>query len=136
MSRRRPSGRGSNSRRFAEIEAPDGQTLKVPAVKDVGTFLFLSDDGETWPARPNTKLLDSAQDLQEGAYFEIEELGAGAGMGTVTGAKVVKVVVRVGMDSTGRYSHFAQLKRLVYAVRTLAHHELANLGPSSEGEPS
>jgi len=132
MSRRRPSGRGSNSRRFAEIEAPDGQTLKVPAVKDVGTFLFLSDDGETWPSRPSTKLLDAAFDLQEGAYFEIEETGAGAGMGRITGAKVVKVVVRVGMDSTGKYSSFAQLKRLVYAVRTLSTADLAELGPGTE----
>ncbi len=127
--RKRPSGVGSNSRRFAEIQTPDGETLKVPVAKDVGTFLFLRTPGEPWPKSPTALLLDTAVELAEGAVIEVEEIGAGSGMGGLTGASIVKVVIRVAVDSTGRYTKFAQLKRLVYAERepSLAH--LAALSP-------
>jgi len=130
--RKRPSGVGSNSRRFAEIQTPDGETLKVPVAKDVGTFLYITDIGASWPRHPSALLLDSASDLQEGALIEIEEAGAGAGMGSITGARIEKVVVRVAVDSSGRYSRFAQLKRLVFARRVPSTSELAALGPGHD----
>ena len=41
---KRPSGAGSNSRRFATITKPDGTKVKVPAVKYAGTIIYLADD--------------------------------------------------------------------------------------------
>src|SRR5690606_24450219 len=93
--RKRPSGTGSNSRRFAEITAPDGTKLRVPVAKDVGTFIFLRDEDSAWSDKPTAVLLDSAPELHEGALIEVEEAGAGAGMGTITGARIVQVVVRL-----------------------------------------
>lgn len=120
---KRPSGVGSNSRRFATFCRPDGSKLKVPVAKDVGTFLFLSRDGEQWPAAPIAKIMDSAPDLQEGVLFDVENLvpaaeleGIKLGMGDIVGAQVVRVKVIVALDPTGRFSQFAQLKRLIYAV--------------------
>lgn len=127
--RKRPSGVGSNSRRFAKVTTPDGETLKVPVAKDVGTFIFLRNPGEPWPKKATAVLLDPAVELQEGAYIEIEEAGAGAGMGSLTGATITRVQVRVSIDSTGRYTKFAQLKRLVFAEREPTLDELAALGP-------
>lgn len=118
MSRRkRPSGVGSNSRRFAEISTPDGSSLKVPIAKDVGTFLYVRNRGEAKPTEPTAVLLDAASELQEGALIEIEEFGAGAGMGTIVGARVDEVTLRLSIDSTGRFSKFAQLKKIVHLVR-------------------
>lgn len=121
--RKRPSGLGSNSRRFATVEQPDGKALKVPVTRDVGTFLFLSRDGQTWPSRPSGKIMDAAPDLQEGVIFDVENLvpaaeleGVKLGMGEFVAAQVVRVRVVVALDPTGRYSQFAQLKRLIYAV--------------------
>lgn len=130
MSRRkRPSGVGSKSRRFAEYTTPDGQKLKVPVSKDVGTFIFLRNPGERWPTNPTALLLDPALELREGAYIEIEELGAGAGMGSVSGAMILRVQVRVAIDSTGRYTKFGQLKRLVFAEREPNFDQMAAMGP-------
>lgn len=121
--RKRPSGVGSNSRRFATVKQPNGEALKVPVAKDVGTFLFLSRDGETWPERPVGKIMDAAPDLQDGTIFDVENLvpaaeleGIRLGMGDRVGAQVVRVKVIVSLDPTGRFSQFAQLKRLIYAV--------------------
>lgn len=133
--RKRPSGVGSNSRRFAEVKTPDGDTLKVPVAKDVGTFLFLRNVGEPWPKSATALLLDTAVELAEGAFIEVEELAAGAGMGRITGASIIKVVIRVAIDSTGRYTKFAQLKRLVYAEREPSLAELASLSPQDLGVP-
>lgn len=124
--RKRPSGNGSNSRRFSKVTTPNGEELKVPAVKDVGTFLYLSDDdGATW-SRP-VLILDGAYELREGALIEVEELAPGNGMGVVTGARITMVKVRVGVDTSGRYSRFGQLKRLVYAVRVPNIDELGDV---------
>lgn len=133
--RKRPSGVGSNSRRFADVTTPAGEHLKVPVVKDVGTFLFVRSPGEPWPRKATALLLDPAVELQEGALIELEEVGAGAGMGALTGATIVRVVVRVAVDSTGRYTKFAQLKRLVYAERGPSFADLASLTPCDLGDP-
>jgi hypothetical protein len=100
----------------------------VPVVKDVGTFLYLSEDGVEWPVTPH-KLLDGAYDLQEGVHVEIEGMAPGAGMGEVRGAYIVRVKVRVSIDPTGKYSHFAQLKRLVYAVFAPNVTEMGEIAP-------
>lgn len=134
MSRKRPSGPGSNSKRFAEVRQADGTTLKVPAVKDVGTFLYLADADGNFPNKPLATILDSAPELQEGTLFEIEEGAAGRGMGNIIGAKVVLVRLRVGVDRSGKYSKFGQLKRLVYVVEVPNFDELAHFSANSELE--
>lgn len=128
MTRRRPSGVGSNSRRFADILTPEGQKLKVPVAKDVGTFLFLSADGENWSTKYH-KILDGAYDLQVGAFIELEGMTPGEGMGEVVGAQIVRVKVRVCIDPGKRYSQFAQLKRLVYAVLLPNEDEMGEISP-------
>lgn len=109
MSRRRPSGRGSNSRRFAEVPGPDGSTLRVPQVKDAATFIYLAETDGSWPRTPAATLLVDASWLVEGATFELTEMRPGKGMGTTTTVQVVEARVEVAVHE-GKY---AQIKRLL-----------------------
>lgn len=110
MSRRkRPSGVGSNSRRFAEVTTPDGSTLKVPVAKDAATFIFMATDAGKWPRTPVTTLLVDASWILEGATLELEEMRPGRGMGSRTTVQVVEVRVVVAIHE----GKFGQVKRMV-----------------------
>lgn len=80
---RRPSGLGNKSRRFATVTQPDGEKVSVPAPKDAATYLYVATEDGAWPnGRPLCTLLYDATWMVEGAVFELEEMGAGHGMGT------------------------------------------------------
>ena len=107
--RKRPSGVGSNSRRFAEVDGPDGDTLSVPVAKDAGTFVFLATESGGWPRKPLTTLLTDASWIGEGSTLVLEEMRPGRGMGTSITVQVVEVRVVVAVHD-GKYG---QIKRMV-----------------------
>lgn len=125
MSRRRPSGRGSNSRRFAEVSGPDGSKTRVPAVKDAGTFVYIREHDGSWPSTPVTTLLYDAAWMTEGAVFEVVDMRPGRGMGTTTTVQAVEVRLRIAVHP-GKYGQTTRLVLVTevesddtFAVKTL-----------------
>lgn len=116
MSRKKPSGDGNKSRRFAEVTQPDGTTLKVPVVKDAGTFIYLANPDKSWPKKTLATLLYDAAWMVEGVRFELEELAPIAGSRQTVHILAVHNIV--SLDRTGKYSKFAQVKKLVLITPT------------------
>ena len=81
--RKRPSGLGSNSRRFASITNPDGTATSVPAARDACTYVCIEEGGE-WPRAATAVLLYDAVWMAEGKTFRIKEMRPGRGMGSTT----------------------------------------------------
>ncbi|GEM44793.1 hypothetical protein [Deinococcus cellulosilyticus] len=106
MTRRRPGG--ESTKRLAEVTQPDGKSLKVPAAKDVGTFLYVTEDGK-WPKAPTTCLLLDMPYLQVGSTIYMEEMRPGHNMGTHRFMEVIDTRVSVGVFP-GKYG---QVKRLL-----------------------
>jgi hypothetical protein len=109
MPRRRASGPGSNSRRFAGIRRPDGSIDKVPAAKDAATYLFEATEAGEWPQRYFVKFLYEATTLTAGAVFDLKEMRPGEGMGRMRRMRVVAAETEVDVYPNG----YGQLKRLV-----------------------
>ncbi len=107
--RKRPGGVGSNSRRFAEVTTPEGETLKVPVAKDAGTFLFLATESGGWPRQPITTLLSDASWIGEGTTLHLEEMRPGHGMGDTLTVQVIEVRVIVSVHD----GKFGQIKSMV-----------------------
>lgn len=127
MSRKKPSGDGNKSRRFAEVTQPDGTTLKVPVVKDAGTFIYLANPNKSWPKKTLATLLYDAAWMVEGVRFELEELAPGLNMGSRSTVHILAVHNIVSLDRTGKYSKFAQVKKLVLITPTANTDDLAEL---------
>lgn len=117
--KRRPGGDGGNSRRFATVQQPDGSELKVPAVKDAGTFIYMTTDGQ-WPKHYTTVLLIDSSLEDE---FELEEGRPGHGMGNVVTVRVLERRLRV-VNHPGKYG---QIKRLVLVTPTVSNDEMAEM---------
>ena len=109
----RPSGAGSNSRRFATLARPDGSRIKVPVIKYAGTIIYLATDDGGWPTEPYCILLADISWLEEGKAFDLEETAAGRGMGKLQRVRVLEVRETIGVDSSGDYHKYGQVKRLV-----------------------
>ena len=124
MARQKPSGDGSLSRRFATVTQPDGSTLKVPVVKDAGTFFFLADDDGGWPKTYLACILTDIDSLAEGQFVELEELAPGLNMGNVKVMQVIEQRVRIALDRSGKYSKFAQFKRLILLEPVASNEEV------------
>lgn len=107
--RKRPSGVGSNSKRFATVHTPEGEELKVPVAKDAATFIFIATETGDWPATPITTLLADASWITEGATLVLEELRPGEGMGSRRTVQVVEMRVQVAVHK----GKFGQIKRMV-----------------------
>ena len=113
MRRVRPSGDGSHSRRFAEVTQPDGTKLKVPVVKDAGTFFFVATEDGGWPSTYLACVLADIDSLEEGQFVELEEVAPGLSMGSLEVLQVIEQKLRISLDRSGKYAKFAQLKRMV-----------------------
>jgi hypothetical protein len=113
MSRKRPSGDGSNSRRFATVNQPDGSKLKIPVVKDAGTFIYMCNDDGGWSEKPICTVLDLMNVVEVGSTVELEEAEPGKGMGNLTPAQVVDQRIIISIDRSGKYSKYGQVKRLL-----------------------
>lgn len=114
--RKRPSGAGSNSRRFIERTEPDGTRVRVPAVKDAGSFVYIRENDGGWPSEPAVTLAYDAQWLTEGTVLELKEMRPGRGMGELTMVQVVEVRIQLGLFA-GKYG---QVHRLAL-VTPVAH---------------
>ena len=106
--RKRPSGLGSNSRRFASITNPDGTATSVPAARDACTYVCIEEGGE-WPSAATAVLLYDAVWMVEGKAFEVKEMRPGRGMGNVKNVRVTATAEQLEIHE-GKY---AQTKRWV-----------------------
>lgn len=109
MARRKASGPGSNSRRFADIRRPDGSIDRVPAAKDAATYLFQATATGDWPGQFFAKFLYDATWIEDGIVIELEEKRPGHGMGHLTTVQVLEVRARIDIYPNGH----AQVRRLV-----------------------
>lgn len=110
MSRQRPSGIGSNSRRFASVD-----DTKVPVAKDAATIVYVRAHDGSWPTKPTARLLYDASWITEGVTFEVEDLRPGRGMGSVRTFIAVEVRQRITVFD----GKWGQSKRLVLAAEVL-----------------
>jgi hypothetical protein len=109
MARKKGSGLGSNSRRFATIRHPDGREEKVPAPKDAATYIFVATEEGDWPKTFLARLTYDITWIVDGIVFELQEMRPGRGMGEVTTVKVLDVRARIDIYPNGR----AQVRRMV-----------------------
>lgn len=112
MTRRRPSGPGGNSRRFADVTSPDGKEFKVPVAKDAATMFCLEEDGG-WPKRGATLLAYDVTWAVPGAVMEIEEGRPGYGMGDRITVRVIKSTNRLVVHE----GNWGQMRRWVLCER-------------------
>lgn len=136
MVRKKPSGDGSHSRRFAKVAQPDGSTVKVPAVKDAGTFLYLANPDGTWPPKALAILLYDATWMQENVRFELESVTPGSGMGERQTVHILAVHNVVAIDRGGKYSKFGQVRKSVLVTPITDTDDIAELEVDDlEGAP-
>jgi hypothetical protein len=111
MALKRHSGDGSSSRRFAEV-MKDGEVVKLPVVKDTGTIIYLTNNGQ-WVKNPLAVIPADIDWLVEGHTFFIEDLTPGH-MGKRTQVRVVDVVNSLQIiRRKGKYAMLGQAKRNV-----------------------
>lgn len=88
--RRRASGEGGNSKRFAKVLMPNGRVAKVPAAKDAATYICVQNPDGSWPEKAITSLMYDVVWLVEGKIFGLEEMRPGHGMGDIRSVRVVE----------------------------------------------
>lgn len=93
--RRKPSGMGGNSKRFATVKMPDGRQAKIPAAKDAATYVCLATPEGGWPDKALVVLLYDVTWLVEGSVLELEEMRPGQGMGSVETLRVINSRTRL-----------------------------------------
>lgn len=119
---RRPSGLGSNSRKFTEVRAPDGKSFTVVKARSAATLLCLAEDGG-WPER-GFVMLDFDLDARAGDLLEVEEGRPGKGLGEIRAVRVIESRPRVRTpEGSGNYG---QLQRWVL-VEPVPGYELNDL---------
>lgn len=88
MARRHLSGR--NKQQLPK-SVTDDRGEEIPVSKDAGTFIYVSEDGETWPKRPLVGLpLDLAW-LREGDILAVRNLRPGFFMGKLSHMRVLEI---------------------------------------------
>lgn len=107
--RRRPSGAAKTSRRFATVSQPDGSELKIPAVKDSATFIYVADENRNWPRKPTVTILGDLPYLTEHFRFQLREMRPGQGMGDLMDVMVIDSKFEIGVFN----GVYGQTKRLV-----------------------
>lgn len=93
--RRRASGEGGNSKRFAFVKMPDGREAKIPAAKDAATYICLETPDGGWPDKALVVLLYDVTWLVEGSVLELEEMRPGHGMGGLRTLRVINSRTRL-----------------------------------------
>ncbi|GBF05878.1 hypothetical protein DAERI_060138 [Deinococcus aerius] len=125
MTRRRPSGLGSNSRKFSEVRMPDGKTFVVVRARSAATLLCLAEDGGGWPDRGFTVLDFDLASARPGDLLEIEGGRAGQGLGEISAVRVIESRARVRTPEGG--GNYGQLQRWVL-VEPVPGYELGDVG--------
>ena len=111
MALKRASGTGSTNRRFAKVLV-EGEVIKIPVVKDTGTIIYLTDDGE-WPDTPIAVIPADIDWMTEGKEFVLESRTPGS-MGKRVMARVVETQHSIQIErKSGKYAHLGQAKRNV-----------------------
>lgn len=123
--RRRASGEGGNSKRFAKVLMPDGRVAKIPAAKDASTYICLANEDGSWPRKATTTLMYDAVWLVEGVVFGLEEMRPGKGMGTIRPVRVVASFPII-QEHEGCYG---QVQRWLLCEETVWGAELDGMSP-------
>lgn len=110
--RKRPSGVGSNSTRFAQVRMPNGRDARVPAAKDACTYICMATPTGGWPDKALVVLLYDVTWLVEGGVLELEELRPGHAMGGMTTLRVVNSRTRVQLHE----GNYGQMQRWLLCV--------------------
>ncbi len=110
--RKRPSGVGSNSRRFATQTDELGREVRVPVTKDAGSFVYIRGHDGSWPSTPVVSLAYDAAWLVDGAVFELVEMRPGNGMGATQMVEVVELRIQTSIHP----GKWGQVKRLALVV--------------------
>lgn len=121
--RRRASGEGSNSKRFAFVRMPDGREARIPAAKDAGTFICLATPDGGWPDRAEITLLYDVTHLVEGSTFRIKEMRPGHGMGQTKTVRVIETDFEIEQHE----GCYGQAKRALLCVPVLSGKEANEL---------
>lgn len=116
---KRPSGLGSNSKKFATVTRPDGSKIKVPAPRDAVTVLYMAEENGAWPKSPFVSLLVDLPWLADGSAVELEWMIPGKGMGRVMAVSVISVLTRIRI-LPGKYG---QVVRMVLVTPVLRDDE-------------
>lgn len=123
--RRRASGEGGNSKRFAFVKMPDGREAKIPAAKDAGTFICLATPEGEWPDRAEITLLYDVTHLVEGSTFRIKEMRPGYGMGKTKTVRVIETDFEIEQHE----GCYGQAKRALLCVEVMSGKEANELTP-------
>lgn len=92
MARRHLSGR--NAQQLPK-SVTDDRGEEIPVTKDAGTFIYVTEDGETWPKRPLVGLpLDLAW-LGEGDVLAIRDLRPNFFMGKLSHVRVLAIKTEI-----------------------------------------
>jgi hypothetical protein len=91
MARRRPSGR--NAQQLPRSVTIGGE--EIPVTKDAGTFIYVTEDGTTWPKRPTVGLPLDVAWLREGEMVLLRDLRPGFFMGRLSHVRVLEVRTEV-----------------------------------------
>ncbi|MCX7783959.1 MAG: hypothetical protein N2318_10010 [Meiothermus sp.] len=120
MPRRHLSGR--NAQQLPK-SVTDDRGEEIPVTKDAGTFIYLSEDGETWPKRPLVGLPLDVAWLQVGDVLELRNLKPGIFMGTLSHVRLVDIRTEI-LIHPGKWG---QIRRNALAVpaETLDEYEQA-----------
>ncbi|WP_244403973.1 hypothetical protein [Meiothermus ruber] len=90
--------------------------------KDAGTFIYLSEDGESWPKKPLVGLpLDLAW-LQVGDVLQVKDLRPSFFMGTLSPVRLVEIQIEILIHS----GKWGQIRRNVLAVPAETDDEYIN----------
>ncbi len=109
MARRHLSGR--NKQQLPK-SVTDDRGEEIPVSKDAGTFIYVSEDGQSWPKRPLVGLpLDLAW-LQIGDVLQLKDLRPGFFMGQLSPVRLVDVRIEI-LIHPGKWG---QVRRNVLAV--------------------
>lgn len=87
MARRHLSGR--NAKQLPRSVTVAGE--EIPVTKDAGTFIYLTEDGQSWPKRPTVALPLDVAWLQEGSIVALRDLRPGFFMGKLSHVRVLEI---------------------------------------------
>lgn len=125
--RNRPSGMGSNSRRFAKARHPETlEEIKIVASRAVATIWYVANPDGTWPERKALEIDNECSWMHEGDYLEYQDMRPGHDMGNIILYRIAEVRNRV-REFPGKYG---QAMRRVLLVPVADADLIGDLDPS------
>lgn len=89
--KRHLSGAGGNQILKAKAVTEAGEEITIPTARTSAVVWYVANADGTWPKKDTLQLDADVADIHEGAYFWIEEMRPGEGMGDMLQYRVVEV---------------------------------------------